>query len=237
MSQDTAVPKFYLSPVENKAKSQAEGRPIFDEVEMVEIRIPGDPKTVFVDTVYRSDGEPNGGVPGFQPPPYVQRWHEQYTRFKAGLQHAQSGTPLEQWPVMSTSKVAELKAMNIFTVENLADLTDGYLGRLGMGARELREKARAFIADAKKTAVSSAIAAENAELKARLERLEGMLMSSTAATPVDPDQDKALEDCTDAELKAYIKRETGEAVRGNPGRDKLLARAYDIATQPDEAAE
>lgn len=45
--------------------------------------------------------------------------------------------------------------------------------------------------------------------------------------------DKRLEDCTDAELKAFIKRETGEAVKGNPSRQTLIERAMEIATSPE----
>lgn len=234
--KDTAIPKFFIKPVQNMAASKEHGRPIFDDVEWVEIRLPGDKLTVFVDTVWRNDPEtgeqvPNGGVPGFMPPPYVERWPDIYAKFKAGLVQAQSGTPLEEWPIMSASKVAELKALNIYTVENLADLTDGYLGRLGMGGRALRDQARAYIAEAKDLAQASAVAAENAELRERLARLEAMLVQPAAP------QDKALEDCTDAELKEYIKRETGESVRGNPSRDTLMSRALEIATRPSEAAE
>ena len=35
---------FYLEPLENPAKSRAEGRPIFEDREMVEIKCVGDPR-------------------------------------------------------------------------------------------------------------------------------------------------------------------------------------------------
>lgn len=228
--KDTAVPRFFMNAIENKAKSKDEGRPIFDEIEMIEIRIPGDSKTVFVDHVYRKDGEPNGAGMMNNPPCYIERWPNHYARFKNAQTQAQTGTPLAEWPQMTVSKVAELRAINIFTVENLADLSDGFLGKLGMGGRELREKARAFIAKAKDSAAETKIAAENAALKAQLDAMQAQMNAFMAQhAPAAPAQDKALEDCTDAELKAFIARETGESVRGNPSRDTLLKRAAELA--------
>ena len=39
--RDTAVPRFYMEAVHNKVKSEEQGRPIFDEKEMVEVRHEG----------------------------------------------------------------------------------------------------------------------------------------------------------------------------------------------------
>lgn len=64
-----------------------------------------------------------------------------------------SGTPLEAWPILTTIQVHELKALNIFTVEQLADLPDQFAQRI-MGYNMLRSKAKAFI-DAAKSTVSA----------------------------------------------------------------------------------
>lgn len=150
------VPQFFKTAVENPAKSKKEGRPIFDEVEMVRVFFAGDKNQrpcFVVDDEHR------------------KRWPKEYEAFKKGEEFAASGTPLEKWPQMTTAKVAELKALGIFSVENLAEVPDGNLGALGMGAREWREKARAFIKLGKDTAIVSEQAQEIAVLKEQVARL------------------------------------------------------------------
>lgn len=222
--QDTARPRFYMHAVENKAKSASEGRPVFDEREMVEIRIPGDRLAVHVN--YVSDE-------------HRQRWPDHYAAFKRGEARAASGTPLEHWPQMTTGRVASLKALGILSVEELSSLPDNMLGSLGMGARELREQARAYLAAAQDGAAASRAAAENAELRAQMlrmqQQMEALMASAQPQTVVDVSE-RAIEDLSDDELKAYIKRETGEGVRGTPSRQTLLDKAEALATRESEAA-
>ena len=223
--KDTAVPRFYTEPIENKAQSEKEGRPIFEDKEMVEVRMPGDRSMTWTGTV--EDRAHPGGMNA------KERWPQHYEAFKRNEQKATVGTPLEMWPQLTRARVAELKSQSILTVEEYADVPDNALPKIGMNARAEREKARAFLASAKDTAYSSAMAAENAMLKERLARLE----QQAGIQPSEPEtKDKEIDDCTDAELKAYIKRETGEAVRGNPSRETLLSRAHEVAEGEKAAA-
>lgn len=222
--QDTARPRFYMQAVENKARSLAEGRPVFDEREMVEIRIPGDRLATHVNYVLDE---------------HRQRWPDHYAAFKRGEARAASGTPLEQWPPMTTGRVASLKALGILSVEELSNLPDNMLPSLGMGARELRDQARAYLEAASDGAAAGRAAAENAELRAQMERMqkqmEALLAGAPSTVAVDV-SDRAIEDLSDDELKAYIKRETGEAPRGTPSRQTLLDKATALATRESEAA-
>lgn len=61
--------------------------------------------------------------------------------------------------------------------------------------------------------------------------------SAVGGEPAEPAPDKALEDCTNAELKEYILRETGERVKGNPNHETLIERAREIATAPPKPPE
>lgn len=222
---DTARPRFWMDTAENKERSAEEGRPVFDPVEMVEIVTPGDRLTSWIGEVQDK---------------HRARFAKQYEDWKRGQQRAVSGTPLEEWPPLSVSRVAELKAQNILTVEEYAAVPDNVLQKLGMGARAERDKARAWLDEAKGHAANGALAAENAELKRRLEALEQQMLTAPQPTQqVEPSaqhdepstqRDKSIEQCTDDELKAYIKRETGEGVRGQPTRDTLIKRASEIAT-------
>lgn len=224
--QDTARPRFFMKAVENKAKSLEENRPVFDEREMVEIRIPGDRLATHVNYVLDE---------------HRQRWPDHYAAFKRGEARAASGTPLEQWPPMTTGRVATLKALGILSVEELSTLPDNMLTSLGMGARELRDQARAYLEAAAGGAAVARATAENADLRAQMERMqtqmEALMRGSGAAVPAAVDvSDRAVDELTDDELKAYIKRETGEGVRGTPNRQTLIDRATALATREPEAA-
>jgi len=127
-------PKFYIKAMKNEAKSTAAGHPVFDEIEMVEIRIAGDPKNVVTRKVREND---------------IERWHKQYAQFKRKEEQVSSGYPVTEWPALSRGEAATLKALNIHTVEALAELPDSGLQNIGMGARELQKKAVAFLEAAK----------------------------------------------------------------------------------------
>jgi hypothetical protein len=77
------------------------------------------------------------------------------------------GTPLEQWPQLTVSQVHEFKAMNVFSVEQLAGMSDANAQRF-MGGNELRRKAATFLKVSKDTAEAQRLATVNAELEARL---------------------------------------------------------------------
>lgn len=219
--KDTARPRFYNDAIQNMAKSEKEGRPIYEDKEMVEIRIPGDKLMTWVGVVEDR---------------HRQRWPEQYAAFKRGEERAATGTPLEQWPnaTLNKSRVAELKAQNILSVEELASIPDNVLPKLGFGARELRDQANAYISTAKSAAQNSQLVAEITRLKEIIEVRTGLPIAS-AQEPEGP-REKSPEDCSDEELKAFIKRETGEAPRGRISRATLLNRVNEIASTKADAA-
>jgi hypothetical protein len=156
------IVNFYMRAVKNNFKSQESGRPIFDEKEFVRVIIPGDTRSVFDNPVTDE---------------HRFRFKEKYARFKEGLTQATSGTPLEIWPQMTVGMVAELKAMQIHTVEQLATLNDALAQRI-MGANDLRRRAQAFLDAAEGDATNSKMAAELekrdieiATLQAKMEQL------------------------------------------------------------------
>jgi hypothetical protein len=136
--------KFYVKAVRNAFKSNEAGRPIFDELEYVRIITPGNQLSI-VDTQAT--------------PREKARFADIYAKFKAGLGQARSGTPLEVWPQMTVGQVAELKAMNIETVEDLAGLDDNLAQKI-MGNHDLRRRAQAFLDSAKNEAANSKLASE-----------------------------------------------------------------------------
>lgn len=161
------VVNFFMRAVKNNIKSNEAGRPIYDEKEFVRIIVPGNSRSVFEDIVTNE---------------HRMRFADRYERFKRGVSQSISGTPLEVWPQMTVGMVAELKAMNINTVEELAGLSDANAQRI-MGNFDLRRRAQAFLDAAAGDAANSKMAAELekrdteiAALKAQMEQL--ILMTS-----------------------------------------------------------
>jgi hypothetical protein len=136
--------QFYIRPTMNNFKSNEAGRPIFEEKEYIRIIIPGDSKTT-------------GDYPVTDE--FRMRFDKQYDKFKRGLEQAVEGTPLEMWPQMTVGLCAELKAMNVTTVEQLAALDDGKAQKI-MGSYDLRRKAQMFLDAAQGEAANNKMAAE-----------------------------------------------------------------------------
>lgn len=152
-TDDTAFPRFYRSKEENGFKSSQAGHPVFDDVEMVEIIIPGQTQSISHVRVKQAQRD---------------RWPQQYAAFKAGLEPALEGSPLEEWPPLSPAQVANLKALQIHTVEQLATASDTVLEKIGMGSRALRDKAAAWLDNANGGEALSKALAHNERLTAEL---------------------------------------------------------------------
>jgi hypothetical protein len=87
---------------------------------------------------------------GEYPREWAQFFREQYNGWKAGQDcEAVIGTHVKAWPGISPAQANILVAARCRTVEDLADAPEELLQRIGMGARNLQTKARAFV-DAKK---------------------------------------------------------------------------------------
>jgi len=142
--------RFYVRAVENKGKSLEEGRPIFDEAEYIEIFVN---RNEIVDRKV-SDADRH-------------QYSAQYEQFKRNKEQIGDGTPVEQWPALSVSKVATLKSLKIYTVEALAGLRDDRIKDIGLDGRNLVVKAKAFIASSKNSGYVEKLAQEVEALKER----------------------------------------------------------------------
>lgn len=156
---------FYLRAVMNNFKSAEQGRPIFEEEEYIRIIVPGDSKTT-VDCPVTDE--------------FRMRFPKQYEQFKKGQEQAVTGTPLEVWPQMTVGLVAELKALNISTVEQLAALDDGKAQRI-MGSHDLRRRAQAFLDAAQGEAASNKLTMELEKRDAEIEQLKQQMQQLLSA--------------------------------------------------------
>lgn len=158
---DSAVPRFYTEAQHNQRRSDEDGVPRFDEVEKVEILIPGDRKTTW------------DGIVNEQ---HRRRWPRQYAAFKEGLDPLTTGTPIREMPGITKSQAEELAYQHIHSIETLAGLTDDQAAKaVTMGGLALRDRAKRYIDAMAGDAASEKLAAENRELKDKMALLEGQM--------------------------------------------------------------
>jgi len=165
-NDDKLFVKFHTQAVLHPADSTKAGRPIYNDVDMITIRTPGSQLTSIVAPVKY----------------YMDRFGDKYRLWKSSQMEAASGTPLENFPFLFTkpSLIAELKYRNIFTVEQLAELTDTGKQSI-MGGHELCKRAADWINKTAEDAEDS----EKAELKARLASMETQMAEFLAAKASD----------------------------------------------------
>jgi len=216
-SDNLVIPRFYNHTIENKAKSKEAGRPIFDDMEVVEVRFAGDRNKVSVFPATAICGQSQDEEGDYRPITYAERWPEQYKRFKAKQTQIMEGTPVDELPFLTQGKRAELKALSIYTAETLAALDGQPLKNLGQGGRDLKNQAQAYLDRAAGTADVTGMAAEIAELKQLITELR-------ADKPVSE-----FEAWTDTQIKDWIEEKINERPKGNPSHATLVKRADEIA--------
>ena len=109
------------------------------------------------------------------PEEWLERYRQQYEKWKLGQEMPLDGEPILGWGVISPAQQANLIAINIRTVEDLACVNDEGVRRIGMGGGELRDKAKAWLSQMKDkgplTQENAALRAENIALKGTNESL------------------------------------------------------------------
>jgi len=159
--KDGAHPRFYMFTRPNPARSEKEGRPQFDDVEMVEILIPGDR----LNSPHQIVGET-----------HKKRWPKQYAAFQEKREAPTEGTPLDQLPGITGSRVEELRYFHIRTIEQLAGMPDDLLMKAApMDGRAMRDRATRWVAATEGAAGEEKLAAENRELQAKMSLMEAQM--------------------------------------------------------------
>lgn len=165
-TSDGSALRFYEEAARNNFVSDKLGRPIYDQVAMVEVISPGNNSfPVFeIERIFSDEA----GIPPRQSM-YYARFETEYKAWKTGnIDADMRGTPIDQWPAIDKTMAASLREARIFTVEGLANLPDEKLRVIGPGGLAWRAKAIAYLQEAAGNAPSEALAAENAQLRQEL---------------------------------------------------------------------
>lgn len=193
-TENLTVAIFRTHSTKNESKSQTAGRPIYDDIEVCELRFAANKQTVGVFPAHEIFKWHDDHETGERTPlTYALAYPDQYRKFKAGEAQVASGTPLGELPFLTQGKRLELKALNIHTAEALAALDGNSLRMLGQGGRNLKEQAQAYLDAAAGSADVTRQAEIISELRARIEQLEGR---GPAAT-IEDDQTAAAADDAD----------------------------------------
>ena len=170
-------PRFERRHQEDRSKEEESGRFSTRPLDVVILTVIG-------------DGRNNAVIPvdlwlkkcqqlvlqGEMPSEWLEGYKQAYERFKNGANDEDdlNGTSLRSWPQIGIEQVEMCEARGVRTVEELAAVDEGSRKFFGPGFVGLQNKARAWLSSA------SAIARENAELKARLEALEAKISPDVA---------------------------------------------------------
>lgn len=169
-ADDALNVRFYYRSCEIPYQSQAQGRPIYEQKVYVEITAPSDGPTKSMLDREATDED-------------KRRFHKHWSAFQAGNERPAFGTPLETWPQLDVAAVATMKHHGVHTIEQLAALSDVQIHALQPHGFTWRQQAQAMLAAAKDNAFLTAQAAENADMRKRIEELEAVIRSGGIQAP------------------------------------------------------
>jgi hypothetical protein len=165
-------------------------------------------------------------------------WKEQFPRHYAAFAENRSilvdGTPLDELPGITGSRVAEFKAQRVFSVEALAGLDGTLLQRLGPGAREWKGKAETWLMKAREGALDTKLAAQNAQMQDQLASLRAQIEAMGGKATDEPVKAEVVTEGkfighSAGDLRRYIEATSGTKVKGNPKLSTLKTMAEEVA--------
>jgi hypothetical protein len=183
--------RFEIVPIEDKAASLATGHYVAKDIEYALITPPYS-KDVFKIKVPQWKLNMQQDVSnGRLPEQWMHGYLKAYEMWKKGQEMPLNGTAIKGWGVISPAQQETLIRMSILTVEDLAAVNDEGLRRIGMGAGDLKNKAKGWLSQLQdKGPLTQEIASvrnENAILKGAVASLEiqvkALMESSQNAQP------------------------------------------------------
>lgn len=182
-----AYVRFERRPVEDKEASLREGRYVAKDVDFALVTPPYSKDCVEQKVTRWLEDLERGVRDGRIPKQWADLWKEGYHKWQNGQEMPLHGTPILGWGVVSPAQQKMLIAVNCMTVEDLAQVNDEGMKRIGMGALDLRNKAKNWLASMKDhggvTVQMTALESENKVLKASLETLQTQVKALQALIP------------------------------------------------------
>ena len=178
--------RFERQVVEDKTASLAQGHYVGKDVDFVMVT-PSGSKDEMVSKVDRWFENTERNVrDGRMNPKWLEVWKDGYSKWKNGQEMPLNGTAIRGWGLISPALQETLIRMHCMTIEDLAALNDEGMRRVGMGAMELKNKAKNWLQAMKDHGpIASQITAleqENKILQSQVETL-GAQVAALRTTP------------------------------------------------------
>lgn len=172
---------FETRAVEDRAASVAQGHYVAKDVIFVTVTRPGSRDTsdfVAEEWLKRMQQQAQNGT---IPPTWVDAFHQRFEAFKKNETLPEEGTPIKGWQLASPAVQQTLLQAGFRTVEELATAGDAEIRGIGTGAITFREKARAWLDEAKTKGVSAEKIADLTQKIADLTDLTQRLLDENKA--------------------------------------------------------
>lgn len=189
---------FEVRAVEDRTRSIEEGRYIAKDVVFAIVTPAGTKDRLEKEAHEWLEGVAEGVKQERIPPEWYDAYKKALERFEESRENPEFGTSVRDWPALSPAQAKLFLDCNIRTVEDVAEMNEEMVGRIGMGARALKAKAQTWLEAAKTVGAPSeeltAIRQENADLRARNEELEIRLKRLEALAPTEPIEPEVVDD-------------------------------------------
>lgn len=147
--------RFYTVAHKDEVRSAEEGRPMYKDIDFVEIIASGNANNIIRRKATDEDKERFG------------RQYQIFSRDKAATGEQLIGTPLVEVPWLTKSQVSEMAYLHINTLEQLAAIDDSVCSRYA-GMYDMKRKAKAAIEAAEKSAPMTEMALQIEQMKLQL---------------------------------------------------------------------
>lgn len=190
---ETLLVKFFTKQRPDSTKTEEEGRPIFKDVEYVDIKIPGSNTGGACRPARQND---------------VERFPRHYAAYKQRQEMPEEGTPLAEWPLITRSMSEELAFFNVKTVEQLAQMADVNVSNF-MGLAGMKQKAGEWLELTKDQAGSK-------ELHEELDKRDTQIAELKAQIDALAESRKSNAPKPKKKAKPRVSRETSEKAEATP---------------------
>lgn len=243
-----AVVSFYNGSIINASATAKAARPIYDDVEMIKIAWSGNTRSEF--HAPASDRSDRPLINPEDKSRWFPRWKDHpdfvktYEAFKSGQAHAVNGTPITELPFLTEARRLELKAVNIFTAEQLVGLDPH--AKLGRELADVRAQAKLYLDRAAGAAVDAIHAAEKAAMQSQLDELKAQFAElasmgakpktakvAAPAVPAAPVSTSPFNDWEPDDIRAWMKDADPSAPEPHHklGKAKLVEAAEELNTR------
>lgn len=186
--------KFERRAIEDVAATKREGRYIAKDVDFALIHPPYSKDCVEQKVSTWLENTKKNVRDGRIPEQWLDGWKEGYEKWKNGQEIPLDGTPIKGWGIISPAQQEMLIRINCMTVEDLARVNDEGLRRIGMGALDLRNKAKNWLQTVTDhgplTIKMSVLEKENAVLQSQIETLMKQVEALSKNTGKDQRQEQ-----------------------------------------------